>query len=103
LLYKIYEKTYGYLIKVVPSKNYLKELRNELNMNDYEKIDIVKNNLLKHFDLICEKEINICKNISEENLNDLLCMTPIKNKKDHINNFSNITINMIIYILKLKY
>lgn len=91
----------GYIIKVVPGKNYLKELRNSFNLGNYEKIDDVKNNLKKHFNILFEKEIINEFDINDSMINDLIYMTPVKNKNFNNIYFKKITIDMIVYILKV--
>lgn len=95
-------KKNGYIIKVVPGKNYLKELRTSFNLGDYEKIDDVKNNLKKHFNILFEKEIINEFDINDSMINDLIYMTPVKNKNFNNISFKKITIDMIIYILKVR-
>lgn len=94
-------KNDGYFIKVVPGDNYLKELREAFHMEDYEKKDEVKNNILKNFDIIQEYNVNNVKKINLDELDNLINMTPMLNKTIS-KNISEITINMIIYIMKKR-
>lgn len=91
----------GYFIKIVPGKNYLKELRDAFLMNEYEKGAEVKKNVEKNFDIILEYEINEKKRISNNDLRNLINMTPIHNKKLKTN-INEVTINLIIYIMKVR-
>ncbi len=96
-------KNNGYFIKVVPGNNYLIELRNAFLLDNYEKKDEIKNNIEKNFDILSEYEINEKKTISESDLNNLINMTPMYNKKIKNNRtVTEITINLIIYVMKKR-
>lgn len=94
-------KDEGYFIKIVPGDNYLKELRKALMKDDYEKKEEVKQNILKNFDIINEYEINEVKKINNQDMYNLINMTPMYNKTDEIV-INEITINVIIYIMKKR-
>ncbi len=94
-------KNEGYFIKVVPGDNYLKELRKAFMREDYEKKEEVKQNLIKNFDIISESEINEVKKINNQDMYNLINMTPMYNKNDQIV-INEITINLIIYIMKKR-
>lgn len=93
----------GKLIKVVPGDSYLKELREELYLEDYKKKDEVKNNILKYFNIIKEVEIDNIFSIDDDDLNNLIRMSPLKSSlKDKKVSIDKITINNIIYYLECK-
>lgn len=94
-------KDEGYFIKIVPGNDYLKELREAFRMDIYEKKDEVKANILKNFDIINEIEINEVKILSNKDLYNLIKMTPMNNKNIR-KNIDEITINVIIYIMKKR-
>lgn len=97
-------KDEGYILKISPGENYLKELRTILNMETYEKKEIVKENILKKFNIIEEKEISKTFKISEKDLDYLINMTPVSLDKNGMTNkkIESITIDMVVYILKRK-
>lgn len=96
-------KNNGYFIKVVPGNNYLIELRNAFLLDNYEKKDEIKINIEKSFDILSEHEINEKQLITEDDLNNLISMTPIHNKKIKNNRaVTEITINLIIYVMRKR-
>ena len=96
-------KNNGYFIKVVPGNNYLIELRNAFLMDNYEKKNEIKTNIERNFAILLEYEINEKKPISEDDLNNLINMTPMHNKKIKDNRaVTEITINLIIYVMRKR-
>lgn len=94
-------KNNGVIIKISPGKKYLKELRKELALNEYSKEEEVFLNIKNKFDIVKkDKYINEFK-LSKEQLNYLVKMTPIKYGGE-INLINRITIDMNIYVLKVK-
>lgn len=95
----------GIFVKIVPTKNYLKELRNIYGIIDYKKEIEVLNNLKEKFDIIEEKEIkdNI-KIKTEKDKKYLLNMTPLTWNEKHlnVNEINNISISLKVLILKGK-
>lgn len=96
----------GLFIKIIPDKNYLIELRNSLGFEEYEKTRIIKNKLEKNFSIIKEIRIDKKYHINEEQLGQLLTMTPlIKSKKINKNidvTIHDITINLRMLIMRRK-
>ena len=70
----------GILIKVIPTKNHLKELRqkvqDQLIKKDYSNQDI-KNHFQEHFTILSSKTASLTKPITAEKLQALLSMTPL--------------------------
>ena len=70
----------GILIKVIPTKNHLKELRqkvqDQLTNKDYSNQDI-KNHFQEHFTILSNQTASLTKTITAEQLQALLSMTPL--------------------------
>ena len=86
----------GLFIKVVPGVNYLKEVRDGLSMKEYE-TNILLEKKFKVYDKI---EISDTKEIDEINTKYLINMTPINTSTKKYIKLNNITINLIIYVVK---
>ena len=70
----------GILIKVIPTKNHLKEIRqkvqDQLTNKDYSNQDI-KNHFQEHFTILSSQTASLTKSITAEQLQALLSMTPL--------------------------
>ena len=70
----------GILIKVIPTENHLKEIRqkvqDQLTNKDYSNQDI-KNHFQKHFTILSSQTASLTKTITAEQLQALLSMTPL--------------------------
>ena len=70
----------GILIKVIPTKNHLKEIRqnvqDQLTNKDYSNQDI-KNHFQEHFTILSSQTASLTKPITAEQLQSLLSMTPL--------------------------
>ena len=70
----------GILIKVIPTKNHLKEIRqrvqDQLTNKDYSNQDI-KNHFQEHFTILSNQTASLTKTITAEQLQALLSMTPL--------------------------
>ena len=70
----------GILIKVIPTENHLKEIRqrvqNQLTNKDYSNQDI-KNHFQEHFTILSSQITSLTKHITAEQLQALLSMTPL--------------------------
>lgn len=70
----------GILIKVIPTENHLKEIRqrvqDQLTNKDYSNQDI-KNHFQEHFTILSSQTASLTKTITAEQLQDLLSMTPL--------------------------
>lgn len=70
----------GILIKVIPTENHLKEIRqrvqNQLTNKDYSNQGI-KNHFQEHFTILSSQTASLTKTITAEQLQSLLSMTPL--------------------------
>ena len=70
----------GILIKVIPTENHLKEIRqkvqDQLTNKDYSNQDI-KNHFQEHFTILSNQTASLTKTITAEQLQVLLSMTPL--------------------------
>lgn len=70
----------GILIKVIPTKNHLKEIRqkvqDQLTKKDYSNQDI-KNHFQEHFTILSSQTASLTKTITADQLQALLSMTPL--------------------------
>ena len=70
----------GILIKVIPTENHLKEIRqkvqDQLTNKDYSNQDI-KNHFQEHFTILSSKTASLTKTITADQLQSLLSMTPL--------------------------
>ena len=70
----------GILIKVIPTENHLKEIRqkvqDQLTNKDYSNQDI-KNHFQEHFTILSSQTASLTKTITTEQLQALLSMTPL--------------------------
>lgn len=70
----------GILIKVIPTENHLKEIRqrvqDQLTNKDYSNQDI-KNHFQEHFTILSNQTVSLTKTITAEQLQALLIMTPL--------------------------
>lgn len=87
----------GIVIKICPGRDYLIELKNKSYDNENE----VRENILKNFNVI--DIINYKRKffINNDQLDDLINMTPMLNDKLE-KNIDKITIDMLVYILNIK-
>ena len=76
----------GILIKVIPTKNHLKEIRqkvqDQLTNKDYSNQDI-KNHFQNNFTILSSKTASLTKTITADQLQALLSMTPLLFHIDH--------------------
>ena len=95
----------GILIKVIPTKNHLKEIRqkvqDQLTNKDYSNQDI-KNHFQEHFTILSSKTASLTKTITADQLQALLSMTPllfhIDQSKIDWSNLTEITIEAEILV-----
>jgi len=100
-VYKIL-KDDGIIIKVIPTQNYLKEIRKSNNIKDYENEDNVVNNFKKHFTIIQETIIENTFNIDSEMAKHFLEMTPLTSKVEDKKLKDKITISLRIVVGRKK-
>ena len=97
----------GILIKVIPTKNHLKEIRqkvqDQLTNKDYSNQDI-KNHFQEHFTILSSQTASLTKTITAEQLQALLSMTPllfhVDQRKIDWNQLTEITIEAEILVGK---
>ena len=97
----------GILIKVIPTENHLKEIRqkvqDQLTNKEYSNQDI-KNHFQNNFTILSSKTASLTKTITAEQLQALLSMTPLLFHIDHTkidwNQLTEITIEAEILIGK---
>ena len=97
----------GILIKVIPTKNHLKEIRqrvqNQLTNKDYSNQDI-KEHFQEHFTILSNQTASLTKTITAEQLQALLSMTPllfhVDQSKIDWSNLTEITIEAKILVGK---
>ena len=95
----------GILIKVIPTKNHLKEIRqkvqDQLTNKDYSNQDI-KNHFQEHFTILSSQTASLTKTITADQLQALLSMTPllfhIDQSKIDWSNLTEITIEAEILV-----
>ena len=76
----------GILIKVIPTENHLKEIRqrvqDQLTKKDYSNQDI-KNHFQEYFTILSNQTVSLTKTITSDQLQALLSMTPLLFHIDH--------------------
>ena len=95
----------GILIKVIPTENHLKEIRqkvqDQLTKKEYSNQDI-KNHFQEHFTILSSQTASLTKTITAEQLQALLSMTPllfhIDQSKIDWSDLTNITIEAEILV-----
>ena len=95
-------KDNGIIIKVTPKKEYLQELRKALNIKDYENENVIDENISLKYDIISKKEFTSTYKLNQEQLNDLVNMTPLMNNINIIPKIEEITIALNVYVLKVR-
>lgn len=96
-------KDEGFIIKVIPTSNYLIELRKELRLSEYEKEDDILSNLQKNFNIMDIKRIETLKTLNDITMKHLFYMTPMTSFKSIFDcHISNISISLDVVILKKK-
>ncbi|MDO4814855.1 MAG: methyltransferase domain-containing protein [Gemella sp.] len=98
-------KDEGIIIKLIPSSNYLKEIRNVLEIKDYSNQETIDQ--LEKFTNI-EKRSLVSKTfeLTKEDARNFLRMTPLSFSKEitnqHIEKLKNITVELELLVLKIK-
>ena len=88
----------GVLIKVVPNKDYLVELRDALGLSSFEE----KEYQLKHFECVEMIDIKKTHKLSKDALKSLLHMTPLTQHHSKDISIDTITIDLKVMIYKKK-
>ena len=93
----------GIVIKLIPTKNYLKEIREALEIKDYESKDTI-DLLTKNMNIVRAKRISKVFNLKREQVKDFLLMTPLtfskQIKEKYLDEIKKITIELDMIILK---
>ena len=96
-------KNQGIVIKLIPTKNNLKEIREALEIKDYESKDTI-DLLTKNMNIVREKRISKVFNLKREQVKDFLLMTPLtfskQIKEKYLDEIKKITIELDMIILK---
>ncbi|MGN1208236.1 MAG: putative RNA methyltransferase [Christensenellales bacterium] len=100
-IYKILKDS-GYVIKVFPEKDYLKELRKLVSINEYTKEEEVLNNFGQYFEIIDTKKITRTVDIDKDLALSIFYMTPMTNNCELNCDLSQITISLKIVFAKKK-
>jgi len=95
-------KDSGIIIKVTPKKDYLVELRNALNVKDYENELVIEENIKKNYVIKEKYEINQKYDLSDKYLSHLIKMTPLSKNHELIDSINEITIALNVYVLSPK-
>ena len=93
----------GFIIKVFPDIDYLKEIREIIHKQEYTKQEEVMNNFCQHFNIISSTLYKQTYNINEDLNNALVNMTPLTNKSSISESLKSITISLKIVIAQIKH
>ena len=92
----------GIIIKVTPKKEYLCELRQILNIKEYENELQIEKNINKNYIILNKYTINETKELNEESMQNLINMTPLAKNYKCNKNIDKITIALNVYVLKVR-
>ncbi len=92
----------GIIIKVTPKKQYLHEIRDILNIKEYENENIIFDNIKKKYEIIEKDEYIKTFTLDNKTFNYLINMTPLLNNYKEIPKIDKITIALNIYVLRNK-
>ncbi len=93
----------GIIIKIVPTKDYLKEIRQINNLKQYEDDENVEMNFKKHFDLIKKEQICETFSIDKSQAEAFTKMTPLTESLTKVQQPKSITISLLILVGKKKW
>lgn len=94
-------KSNGIIIKVTPKQEYLKELREALNIKNYDNENVIAQNINDKYVVLAKKEITRTFILDEQSLSYLCKMTPMMNNIEEIPKINSITIALNVYVLKI--
>lgn len=100
-IYKVLKEE-GVFIKVIPTQNYLKEIRELNDLKDYANESDVANNYKQHFEIIQEHLIEKTFSINSEVSQLFLKMTPLTNKVREKRLNDKITISLKVIVGRKK-
>lgn len=92
----------GIIIKVTPKKEYLYELRELLNIKEYENELQIEKNIDKNYIILKKYTINEKKELNEVSMLNLINMTPLSKNYNCDKAINEITIALNIYVLKIR-
>lgn len=92
----------GVIIKVVPTKDYLKEIRQANNIKQYEENQDVISNFEEHFDVIKKEQISKSFIIDRVQAKAFTQMTPLTEALTEVKLPNSITISLCILVGKKK-
>ncbi len=92
----------GIIIKVTPKREYLHELRQVLNIKEYENEQQIEKNIEKNYKILKKYIINEVKNLNETSLLNLINMTPLTKNYNYVKKIDTITIALNVYVLGVK-
>ncbi len=89
----------GVIIKVIPTKNYLQEIRETFNINEYR--EDVLDNLKKSYIIQSEKLIEYTLNPDKEYMKNILAMTPLMSEQKVFFDITPTSITVSLKVLVL--
>lgn len=90
----------GLFIKVIPMQNYLKEIRQNNNLDEYKNNQEVIDNLSKHFNIQEQILVEDSFNLTSQQSDKFLNMTPLTKNLKSKQEIKNITISLLILVCK---
>lgn len=95
-------KETGIIIKVTPKKQYLHQIRDVLNIKEYENENIIFENINKKYEIVSKDEYIKTFKLDENSYNYMINMTPLLNNYKDVPKIDEITIALNIYVLRNK-
>lgn len=92
----------GIIIKVTPKKEYLCELRQLLNIKEYENELQIEKNIDKNYIILKKYTINEKKKLNKDEMVNLVNMTPLTKNYSYDGNINEITIALNVYVMKVR-
>lgn len=92
----------GIIIKVTPKKEYLYELRQLLNIKEYENELQIEKNIDKNYIILKKYTINEKKKLDEKSIVNLINMTPLAKNHACDRKIDKITIALNVYVMKVR-
>lgn len=92
----------GIIIKVTPKKEYLRELRQLLNIKEYENELQIEKNIDKNYIILKKYIINQKKKLDKKSMVNLINMTPLTKNYACDVSINEITIALNVYVMKAR-
>lgn len=92
----------GIIIKVTPKKEYLRELRQLLNIKEYENELQIEKNIDKNYIILKKYIINQKKKLDKKSMVNLVNMTPLTKNYACDVSINEITIALNVYVMKAR-